>query len=101
MHYHFKTDYFLHVKCLAKQDTNHDHCPPVYGLKVTVCEAPLLPVTMECVSCSALSVPNTIPVILSGQCGQCDEQTQVLVLLLICTLISFLKSVNQRQSLLF
>lgn len=94
MHYHFKTDIIVHVKCLAKQDTSHDHYPSVYGLKVTVCEAPLLPVTMECVSCSALSsahqsVPNTIPVILSGQCGQCDEQTQVLVLLLICTLISF------------
>uniref|UniRef100_A0AAQ4PFT7 Polycystic kidney disease 1b n=2 Tax=Gasterosteus aculeatus aculeatus TaxID=481459 RepID=A0AAQ4PFT7_GASAC len=47
---------------------------------VTVCEAPVLPVIVECVSCSVLSPHHYInynsPNILSGQCGQCDDQTQ-------------------------
>ncbi|XP_037611724.1 polycystin-1 [Sebastes umbrosus] len=47
---------------------------------VTVCEAPVLPVIVECVSCSVLSSPHhvsyTSPIILSGQCGQCDDQAQ-------------------------
>ncbi|AWP17296.1 putative polycystin-1-like [Scophthalmus maximus] len=47
---------------------------------VTVCEAPVLPVTVECVSCSAFSshhISNTTAIILAGQCGQCDgDQTQ-------------------------
>ncbi|XP_038592316.1 polycystin-1 [Micropterus salmoides] len=46
---------------------------------VTVCEAPVLPVIVECVSSSVLSSPHYIsytPIILSGQCGQCDDQAQ-------------------------
>ncbi|XP_034415177.1 polycystin-1 [Cyclopterus lumpus] len=47
---------------------------------VTVCKAPVLPVIVECVSCSVLSSPHHIsynsPIILSGQCGQCDDQAQ-------------------------
>uniref|UniRef100_A0A3P8QNW3 Polycystic kidney disease 1b n=1 Tax=Astatotilapia calliptera TaxID=8154 RepID=A0A3P8QNW3_ASTCA len=41
-------------------------------------DAHLLPVTIECVSCSVRSSANHIsynaPVILSGRCGQCDDQ---------------------------
>lgn len=49
-----------------------------------VCEAPVLPVTVECVSCSVLSAPHqvvsyTTPIILSGQCGQCDSLARVRV----------------------
>ncbi|KAI3365437.1 hypothetical protein L3Q82_010525, partial [Scortum barcoo] len=47
---------------------------------VTVCEDPILPVVVECVSCSFLSSPYhtsyTTSIILSGQCGQCDDQAQ-------------------------
>ncbi|XP_058477572.1 polycystin-1 isoform X2 [Solea solea] len=47
---------------------------------VTVCEGPVLPVTVKCVSCSGLSsshqVSDSTAVILAGQCGQCDDQTQ-------------------------
>ncbi|XP_063338226.1 polycystin-1 [Pelmatolapia mariae] len=47
---------------------------------VTVSEAHLLPVTIECVSCSVRSSANHIsynaPVVLSGHCGQCDDQAQ-------------------------
>ncbi|XP_040885354.1 polycystin-1 [Toxotes jaculatrix] len=45
---------------------------------ITVWEAPVLPVTVECVSCSALSSTHsyTTAVILAGQCGQCDSQTE-------------------------
>ncbi|XP_029311858.1 polycystin-1 [Cottoperca gobio] len=47
---------------------------------VTVSEGPVLPVIVDCVSCSVLSsshhISYTTPVILSGQCGQCDDQTQ-------------------------
>ncbi|XP_027144915.1 polycystin-1 [Larimichthys crocea] len=48
--------------------------------QVTVCEAPVLPVAVECVSCSILSSPHHISytnrIVLSGQCEQCDDQTQ-------------------------
>ncbi|XP_070708244.1 polycystin-1 [Pempheris klunzingeri] len=48
--------------------------------EVTVCEVPVLPVIVECVSCivssSAHRTSYTSPVILSGQCGQCDDQAQ-------------------------
>ncbi|XP_054455423.1 polycystin-1 [Anoplopoma fimbria] len=51
-----------------------------FMIVVTVCEAPVLPVFVECVSCSVLSSPHHIgynsPIILSGQCGQCDDQAQ-------------------------
>ena len=44
----------------------------------------MLPVNVECVSCSVLSSPHrisyTTPIILSGQCGQCDDQAQVTIL---------------------
>ncbi|XP_044035256.1 polycystin-1 isoform X2 [Siniperca chuatsi] len=54
--------------------------PASVNQTVTVCEAPVLPVTVECVSCSVLSSPHhisyTTPIILSGQCGQCDDQAQ-------------------------
>nr|XP_046233896.1 polycystin-1 [Scatophagus argus] len=47
---------------------------------VTVCEAPVLPVMVECVSCVPLSsvhhISYTSHIILSGQCGQCDDQAQ-------------------------
>ncbi|XP_039991901.1 polycystin-1 [Xiphias gladius] len=47
---------------------------------VTVCEAPVLPVTLECVSCSTLSsshhIGSTTAIILAGQCAKCDDQTQ-------------------------
>ncbi|KAM8836900.1 polycystin-1 isoform 2-T2 [Spinachia spinachia] len=47
---------------------------------VTVCEAPVLPVIVECVSCLVLSSHHYInynsPIILSGQCEQCDDLTQ-------------------------
>ncbi|XP_051273916.1 polycystin-1 isoform X2 [Dicentrarchus labrax] len=47
---------------------------------VTVCEAPVLPVIVECVSCSVLSssyhISYTTRIIFSGQCGQCDDQAQ-------------------------
>lgn len=49
-----------------------------------MCAAPVLPVNVECVSCSVLSSPHrishTTPIILSGQCGQCDDQAQVTIL---------------------
>jgi len=70
--------------------THHTSCLPnklLFGfdLKVTVCDAPVLPVVVECVSCSVLSSPHHIsyssPVILSGQCGQCDDQAQVIILI--------------------
>ncbi|XP_077358515.1 polycystin-1 isoform X3 [Festucalex cinctus] len=38
---------------------------------VTVCEAPQLPVFVECVSC-----PGHTPIILSGHCSECDDQAQ-------------------------
>ncbi|XP_067432834.1 polycystin-1 [Thunnus thynnus] len=51
-----------------------------YMAAVSVCAAPVLPVNVECVSCSVLSSPHrishTTPIILSGQCGQCDDQAQ-------------------------
>ncbi|KAF1374215.1 hypothetical protein PFLUV_G00247310 [Perca fluviatilis] len=54
--------------------------PASVNQTVTVCEAPVLPVIVECVSCSVLSsahhVSYTAPIILSGQCGQCDDQAQ-------------------------
>ncbi|XP_022598094.1 polycystin-1-like [Seriola dumerili] len=47
---------------------------------VTVCEAPVLPVTVDCVSCSDLSfthhISYTTNIVLTGQCEQCDGQTQ-------------------------
>ncbi|KAM3591453.1 uncharacterized protein V6R79_002157 [Siganus canaliculatus] len=47
---------------------------------VTVCDTPVLPVTVECVSCFTLSSHHhtsyTDPVILSGLCGECDNKTQ-------------------------
>ncbi|XP_068439233.1 polycystin-1 [Clinocottus analis] len=47
---------------------------------VTVCDAPVLPVIVECVSCSVLSSRRHInynsPIILSGECGQCDDRAQ-------------------------
>ncbi|XP_071319469.1 polycystin-1 [Trachinotus anak] len=47
---------------------------------VTVCEGPVLPVSVECMSCSAVSfthhISYTTNIILAGQCGQCDDQTQ-------------------------
>uniref|UniRef100_UPI003AAB6BD9 polycystin-1 n=1 Tax=Centroberyx gerrardi TaxID=166262 RepID=UPI003AAB6BD9 len=46
---------------------------------VSVCEAPVFPVTVECVSCSVLSshhVSYATPIVLSGQCGQCDDHAQ-------------------------
>lgn len=54
-----------------------------YFFQVTVSEAHLLPVTIECVSCSVHSSANHIsyntPVVLSGHCGQCDDQAQVTI----------------------
>ncbi|XP_049915502.1 polycystin-1 isoform X2 [Epinephelus moara] len=54
--------------------------PASVNQTVTVCEAPVLPVIVECVSCSVLSSPHHIsyssPIILSGQCGQCDDNAQ-------------------------
>lgn len=49
-------------------------------LQVTVCEAPVLPVTVKCVSCFALSsryTSGSTDLILVGQCEQCDDQTLV------------------------
>ncbi|KAM7382093.1 hypothetical protein PAMA_012795 [Pampus argenteus] len=47
---------------------------------VSVCAAPVLSVNVECLSCSVLSsshrIGYTTPIILSGQCEQCDDQTQ-------------------------
>ncbi|XP_034426558.1 polycystin-1 [Hippoglossus hippoglossus] len=47
---------------------------------VTVCEAPVLRVTVECVSCSGHSSSQHISynsaIILAGRCEQCDDQTQ-------------------------
>ncbi|XP_034563216.1 polycystin-1 [Notolabrus celidotus] len=47
---------------------------------VTVFDAPVLPVMVECVSCSDLSshhkMSYSMPVILSGQCEQCDDETK-------------------------
>ncbi|XP_062299163.1 polycystin-1 [Scomber scombrus] len=47
---------------------------------VSVYAAPVLLVNVECVSCSVLSshhrISYTTPIILSGQCGQCDDQAQ-------------------------
>lgn len=43
--------------------------------QVTISEARVLPVTVECTSCSVLS--HNTPVVLSGHCGQCDDQAQV------------------------
>ncbi|XP_030255555.1 polycystin-1 [Sparus aurata] len=47
---------------------------------VTVCNIPVLPVIVECVSCTVLSSPHrisyTTPTVLSGQCDQCDDQAQ-------------------------
>ncbi|TKS90159.1 Polycystin-1 [Collichthys lucidus] len=54
--------------------------PASINQTVTVCEAPVLPVAVECVSCSILSSPHHISytnrIVLSGQCEQCDDQTQ-------------------------
>ncbi|KAK9530722.1 hypothetical protein VZT92_012210 [Zoarces viviparus] len=54
--------------------------PASVNQTVTVCEAPVLPVVVECVSCSVLSSHHHVnynsPIILSGQCGQCDDQAQ-------------------------
>ncbi|KAE8284545.1 Polycystin-1 [Larimichthys crocea] len=54
--------------------------PASVNQTVTVCEAPVLPVAVECVSCSILSSPHHISytnrIVLSGQCEQCDDQTQ-------------------------
>ncbi|KAL6094663.1 uncharacterized protein ACO6RY_16023 [Pungitius sinensis] len=54
--------------------------PAFVNQMVTVCEDPVLPVIVECVSCAVLSSHHYInynsPIILSGQCGQCDDQTQ-------------------------
>ncbi|KAA8581072.1 hypothetical protein FQN60_002653 [Etheostoma spectabile] len=54
--------------------------PASVNQTVTVCDAPVLPVIVECVSCSVLSsahhVSYNAPIILSGQCGQCDDQAQ-------------------------
>ena len=47
-------------------------------------EAPVLPVTVECVSCSAISsthhISYTTTIILAGQCTQCDDQARVMFL---------------------
>uniref|UniRef100_UPI0037E95008 polycystin-1 n=1 Tax=Semicossyphus pulcher TaxID=241346 RepID=UPI0037E95008 len=47
---------------------------------VTVCEAPLLPVLVECESCSVLFSAHTIsyniPIILSGKCELCDNKAK-------------------------
>ncbi|XP_076028186.1 polycystin-1 [Genypterus blacodes] len=47
---------------------------------VTVCEAAVFPVSVECASCSARSSPGRLssssPTVLSAQCGQCDDQAQ-------------------------
>lgn len=54
-------------------------------LQVTLSEAPVLDVTLDCVSCLGPASPRHIsftdPVILTGRCGQCDDQTQVIVLI--------------------
>ncbi|KAG7226594.1 hypothetical protein INR49_003751, partial [Caranx melampygus] len=54
--------------------------PASVNQTVTVCEAPVMPVAVECVSCSVLSVSHHIiyatNLILAGQCAQCDGQTQ-------------------------
>lgn len=58
-------------------------CLMSYFFQVTVSDAHLLPVTIECVSCSVRSSANHIsynaPIILSGRCGQCDDQAQVTI----------------------
>ncbi|XP_068614855.1 polycystin-1-like [Brachionichthys hirsutus] len=47
---------------------------------VTMCEATLLPVTVECVSCATLSSPHAVsygaPIVLAGQCEHCDSNAQ-------------------------
>ncbi|XP_041830823.1 polycystin-1 [Melanotaenia boesemani] len=47
---------------------------------VTVTAAPVLPVTIKCVSCSVFSsvhhISNTSPLVLAGECDQCDDQAQ-------------------------
>ncbi|KAM4623628.1 polycystin-1 [Polymixia lowei] len=47
---------------------------------VSVCEAPVFPVTVECVSCSVVSSSHRVsysdPLVLSGYCGQCDDRAQ-------------------------
>ncbi|XP_029954702.1 polycystin-1 [Salarias fasciatus] len=44
---------------------------------VTVTEAPVLPVSIECISCSsAYHVSYTNPVVLTGHCGQCGDRAQ-------------------------
>lgn len=59
--------------------------PSVSYLQVTVCNIPVLPVIVECVSCTVLSSPHrisyTTPTVLSGQCDQCDDQAQVMTLM--------------------
>ncbi|XP_069012250.1 polycystin-1 [Embiotoca jacksoni] len=48
--------------------------------EVTVSEVPVLPVTVECLSCSVLAsthhISYTTPAMLAGRCGQCDDQVQ-------------------------
>lgn len=49
-----------------------------------MCEGPLTPVTVRCVSCSVPSssyqlVRHTLSVVLLGHCEQCDGQTEVMV----------------------
>ncbi|KAM9837407.1 polycystin-1 [Aulostomus maculatus] len=62
--------------------SNHVHPDKVYifTLTVTICEAPVLPVLVECVSCSSLSsthhISHSTSIILSAQCGQCDDEAE-------------------------
>ncbi|KAK1881874.1 Polycystin-1 [Dissostichus eleginoides] len=54
--------------------------PVSFNQTVTMSEAPVFPVIVDCVSCSLLSSPHqisyTTPTVLSGQCGQCDDRAQ-------------------------
>ncbi|XP_028331530.1 polycystin-1 [Gouania willdenowi] len=49
-------------------------------IMITISNDPMIPVTVDCVSCLALSSTNsisyTISIVLAGQCGQCDDHTE-------------------------
>ncbi|XP_056152724.1 polycystin-1 [Lampris incognitus] len=48
--------------------------------EISVCEAAVFPVTVDCVSCSVFSSAHHVsyanPVVLSGHCGQCNDHAQ-------------------------
>ncbi|XP_047466063.1 polycystin-1 [Mugil cephalus] len=54
--------------------------PASVNQTVTISEAPVLLLTVECVSCSALSPTHhsshSMPVVLAGQCRECNDQAQ-------------------------